>query len=40
MTVEVTAASSTPDPTPLNNGMGVTQQAGTGVQIFASGFEG
>lgn len=40
VTVEVTAASSTPDPTPLNNGMGVTQQAGTGVQIFASGFEG
>jgi hypothetical protein len=39
-TVEVTAASSTSDPTPGNNGVGVTQQPGTGVQIFASGFEG
>jgi hypothetical protein len=39
-TVEVTAASSTPDPTPANNGVGVTQQPGTGVQIFVNGFEG
>jgi hypothetical protein len=41
VTVEVTASSATPDPVPVNNGIGITMQPGTGQTelIFEHGFE-
>ncbi|WP_395788486.1 hypothetical protein [Aquimonas sp.] len=38
-TVEVLASSSTPDPTPGNNGVGVSLQPMVGGSIFGNGFE-
>lgn len=38
-TVEVTAASSTPDPNPQNNGIGISIQPMPGGLLFRSGFE-
>jgi hypothetical protein len=39
-TVEARAASSTPDPAPNNNGVGINIQPGSSAHVFGNGFEG